>query len=75
MSVVEKRGICYVEALQRGKYVYMGRAIGQNREPVVAATVMLLAPRDSSVITYGITDDAGRFVIPCDRQRVIGKVA
>ncbi len=75
VSVVEKRGIFYVEALQRGKYVYTGRAIGQDREPVVAATVMLLAPRDSSVLTYGITDDAGRFVIPCDRQNVIGKVS
>ena len=36
---------------------------------------MLLTPKDSAVITYGITDEAGRFSIPCDRQGVIGKLS
>ncbi len=63
----------YVEALQRGKYVYRGLAMGSDGEPVSGATVMLLAPKDSTVITYGITDEAGRFSIPCDRQGVLAK--
>lgn len=36
---------------------------------------MLLAPKDSTVITYGITDSNGNFSIPCDRQNVIGKLS
>ncbi len=74
ISIIKRNQNYYIEALQHGKFCYTGRAIGSNNEPVVAATVMLLAPKDSTVITYGITDDAGRFSIPCDRQRVIAKL-
>lgn len=34
---------------------------------------MILAPKDSTVITYGIADNAGRFIIPCDSRSVIAK--
>ncbi|MDE5876744.1 MAG: outer membrane beta-barrel family protein [Muribaculaceae bacterium] len=74
VSVVKKDGVFYIEALQRGKFCYTGRAIGTDHEPVAAATVMLLVPKDSTVITYGITDDAGYFSILCDRQGVIAKL-
>lgn len=75
ISIIRKNQDFYIEALQHGKFRYTGRAIGRDNEPVVAATVMLLAPKDSTVITYGITDEAGRFSIPCDRQGVIGKLS
>ena len=75
VTVVRSRNTYYLEALQHGKYVYTGKAVGTDSEPVVAATVMLLAPKDSTVLTYGITDDAGRFTIPCDRQGVIAKLS
>lgn len=73
VSIVENEGNYYVEALQHGKFTYTGRVAGTDNEPVVAATVMLLSPNDSTVFTYGITDDAGRFTIPCDQKGVIGK--
>ena len=74
VTVVESGNVCYVEALQHGRYVYTGRAVASDGEPVVAATVMLLAPKDSTVLTYGITDGEGRFRIPCDQSGVIGKL-
>ena len=75
VTVVKSRNTYYLEALQHGKYAYTGRLIGNDKEPVVAATVMLLAPKDSTVLTYGITDEAGRFSIPCDRHNVIAKLS
>ena len=75
VTIVKSRDVYYIEALQHGKYVYTGRAIGSDNEPVVAATVMLLAPKDSTVLTYGITDNAGCFSIPCDRKGVIAKLS
>lgn len=75
ISVLCKDGNIYVEALQHGRFSYSGTIIGNDRVPVAAATVMLLAPGDSTVITYGITDDAGHFSIPCDYRRVIGKMS
>lgn len=75
ISIIRKNHNYYIEAFQHGKFCYTGKVIGRDNEPVIAATVMLLAPNDSTVITYGITDDAGRFSIPCDRQGVIGKLS
>ncbi len=75
VTVVKAKNTYYVEALQHGKYVYTGRVTGSDDEPVAAATVMLLAQGDSTVITYGITNDKGSFTIPCDRRKVIAKVA
>lgn len=74
ISVVEQNGSYYIEALQRGKFRYTGIAVDHTGDPVAGATVMLLAERDSTVITYGITDAAGRFSVPCDRQGVIAKL-
>lgn len=75
ISIIKKNQNYYIETLQHGKFCYTGRIIGNDNEPVAAATVMLLAPQDSTVITYGITDEAGRFSIPCDKQWVIGKLS
>ncbi len=75
VTVVRSRDTYYLEALQHGRYVYTGKAIGRDNEPVIAATVMLLSPKDSTVLTYGITDDSGRFSIPCDRQGILAKLS
>lgn len=76
VSIIEKRGAYYVEAFQHGKYVYRGRVLSAgDDEPVVSGTVLLLAPKDSTVITYGMTDGYGRFTIPCDRKGVLAKVS
>lgn len=75
VSVINENGCWYVEALQHGRYCYSGKVVATDNVPVEAATVLLLAPKDSTVITYGITDSEGRFVIPCDRRYVIGKIS
>lgn len=63
------------EALQEGKFCYRGRAVDDKSEAVPYATVMLLSPVDSTVITYGITGVDGRFEIPCDTRDVIAKLS
>ena len=75
ISVVERGGNYYVEAMQHGKFIFNGRAVGSDNSPVAAATVMLLSLNDSTVITYGIADDMGRFSIPCDCRNVIAKLS
>lgn len=75
VSVIKKGNNYYVEALQHGKFIYRGRAIGSDGEPVAGATVMLLATKDSTVVTYGVADAEGHFSIPCDRSGVIAKLS
>lgn len=74
ISVINKNGSFYIEALQHGRFVYTGKVIGSDNEPVAGATVMLLNPNDSTLITYGIANGEGRFTIPCDRMDVIAKL-
>lgn len=74
VSVLRYGDKYYVEALQRGEFTYSGRAIDGEGEPV-AATVLLLAPKDSTVITYGMAEADGRFSIPCDRRQVLAKLS
>ncbi|MCM1076099.1 MAG: TonB-dependent receptor family protein [Bacteroides sp.] len=74
VTVVNAKGIYYVEALQQGKYVYFGRVVATDGDPLVGATVLLLAPKDSTVMTYGVVDSEGGFSIPCDRQNVVAKI-
>lgn len=75
VSVINEDGCYFIEALQHGRFCYSGKIVGTDNLPVEAATVMLLAPKDSTVITYGITDAQGWFSIPCDHKKVIGKVS
>lgn len=73
VSVIKSGDHYYIEAFQHGKFRYTGKTMGKDNRPVEAATVMLLEPNDSTVLTYGITDEEGRFSIPCDKQEVIAK--
>lgn len=75
ITVTKVKNSYYIEALQHGRYLYTGKAVGNDNEPVVSATIMLLAPKDSTVLTYGITDGYGRFSIPCDRSVVLAKLS
>ncbi len=75
VRVSQTRSGIYVEAMQRGLYRYTGRVVGQDGEGVQHATVMLLAPRDSTVLTYAFTDRSGRFAVPCDVRNVILKLS
>lgn len=73
ISVINKGNHYYIEALQHGKFTYFGKVIGEDNEPLVGVSVILLAPRDSTVITYGITNAKGRFSLPCDKKSVLAK--
>lgn len=73
VSVIKKGKYYYIEALQHGKYKYTGNVIGDDEEPLIGASVMLLTPRDSTVVTYGVTDLNGRFSIPCDKKNILAK--
>ena len=73
VSIINKGNRYYIEALQKGKYKYSGQVVDTDNEPVVGASVVLLVPRDSTVITYGSTDADGKFSIPCDKKSILVK--
>lgn len=74
ISVSSRNGVILVEALQKGKYTYKGRLIDEFEDPVSSAIVMLLNPKDSVMLTYGVTGENGGFSIPCDERSVVAKI-
>lgn len=74
VTVTEKKGHILVEALQKGKYRFTGRVVNEYDEPVPHATILLMNPKDSVVVTYAITKVDGKFSIPCDVMPVIAKI-
>ncbi|MDE7470591.1 MAG: hypothetical protein K2M57_04005 [Paramuribaculum sp.] len=75
VAVSQRDGTVYAEALQHGRYHYRGVVTTHDSSPIESATVMLLWPKDSVLLTYGMTDDQGQFLISCDRRNVIAKIS
>lgn len=73
VSIMGNGNYFFIEALQHGRYEFSGYVTGEGNEPVAGASVMILTPRDSTVITYGVTDDKGYFLIPCDKRKILMK--
>ncbi len=70
-----RNGMYYLEALQQGKYTYKGRVTDSAMEPLPGASVYMISPRDSVVVSYSVTDGNGEFRIPCDRKNLTAKVS
>jgi hypothetical protein len=75
ISVIVDSKHIYVEAMQHGKFRYIGRAVDKNGTGIPYASVILLTPKDSVMLTYGMTDESGRFSIPCDRKNVLVRLS
>lgn len=75
VSIINKGNCYYIEALQHGKFDFYGIVINDDNEPLAGASVIALSPRDSTVITYGISNADGRFTIPCDIRNLLIKFA
>ena len=42
VTVVKSKNTYYVEALQHGKYCYTGRVMAKDKDPIEAATVLIM---------------------------------
>ncbi|MBO5267875.1 MAG: hypothetical protein J6B13_03845 [Muribaculaceae bacterium] len=73
VSIINQAGHYYIEALQHGRFIYHGNVVDADNEPIVGASVMILSARDSTVVTYGISDSEGHFSIPCDKKNILAK--
>ena len=73
VSLIRKKDRYYIEALQHGIFAFSGQTIGSDSEPVAGCAIYILSPADSTVITYGVSDADGYFLIPCDHRDIIAK--
>lgn len=74
MRITVGDSIISVECMQKEAAKLTGRLIDENGKPVEYANISLLSVADSSLITGGVSNADGRFVIPCGEESVIAKV-
>ena len=63
-----------VECPQKASTRYKGTVLDEAGQPLPYANVALLSPSDSTLITGGVTNESGLFVIPCDQQGVLARI-
>lgn len=75
LRVDEERHAIILECLQASQRRYVGYVVDEQGESLEYANVALLYPQDSTFITGGISNQSGRFVIPCKHEDVLLKVS
>ena len=74
-STVEDERKIFVECIQKTETRYKGNIIDEQGQPVAYANVYLLHPSDSSLISGGVSNEAGLFVIPCETTPVLARIS
>ncbi|SDO34165.1 CarboxypepD_reg-like domain-containing protein [Prevotella communis] len=71
---IEDREII-VECPQKTAPRYKGTIIDEQGQPIAYANIALLSPQDSTLITGGVSNESGLFVIPCTESPVLARVS
>ena len=64
-----------VECPQKSAPRYKGTIIDEQGQPVAYANIALLSPQDSTLITGGVSNESGFFVIPCEQKPVLARIS
>ena len=75
IKMTQMDNIIIVECTQKASAKMIGRIVDKHSQPVDFANVALLNVSDSSLITGGVTNENGQFVIPCEVKKAIVKVS
>ena len=71
---IEDREII-VECPQKTVPRYKGTIIDEQGQPIAYANIALLSPQDSTLITGGVSNESGLFVIPCEQHHVLARIS
>ena len=65
----------FVECTHKTDRHLTGTIIDEQGLPLAYANVTLLNPEDSTLITGGVSNESGLFVIPCDQPTVLARIS
>jgi hypothetical protein len=65
----------FVECIQKTENRYKGTIIDEQGQPIAYANIALLSSQDSTLITGGVSNENGLFVIPCEQHPVLARIS
>ena len=74
MTVNDKHEI-YVECIHKTDRRLIGRLIDEKGQPLEYANIIVMDSRDSTLLTHGVSNASGIFVIPVEREKVIARIS
>ena len=75
IRMTQMDNVIVVECTRKTSFKMTGRVVGSHQRPIEYANVALLDVGDSTFITGGVTNEDGRFVIPCEAGKAIVRVS
>ena len=75
INMTQMDNVLVVECTQKAPTKMIGRIVDAHRRPVDFANVAILNVVDSTVVTGGVTNENGQFVIPCAVKKAIVRVS
>ena len=75
MNVKQGDREIYVECTHKTARHLTGTIVDETGQPVAYANVYLLHPSDSTVIGGGVSNEAGLFVIPYEKEKVLTRIS
>lgn len=75
VSVTTDGNDIFIECIQKEQNKLKGRITDAQGRSIAFANIQLTDPHDSSYVNGGVSNEAGRFVIPCAQRRVMAKVS
>ena len=75
IKMTQMDNVLVVECTQKAQTKMTGRIVDTRHRPVDFANVALLNVSDSTLITGGVTNENGQFVIPCETKKAIVRVS
>ena len=74
MTVNDKHEI-YVECTHKTDRRLIGRLVDEKGGPLEYANIIVMDSRDSTLLTHGVSNASGIFVIPVEREKVIARIS
>lgn len=65
----------FVECMQKTDNRYKGTVVDEQGQPIAYANIALLSPKDSTLITGGVSNESGYFVIPCETKPILARIS
>ena len=72
---VNDRNEIYVECTHKTDRRLIGRLVNEKGDPLEYANIIVMNPQDSTIITHGVSNASGIFVIPVEQNKVIARMS
>ena len=65
----------YVECTHKTEHHLTGTLIDEQDQPVAYANIAVLNPADSTLLSGGVSNEAGQFVVPYSQHKILARIS